>query len=46
MQAKLQAEVDGFKDAEQSGPSVKRELRSPSPIVGEHSGEVVDLTFD
>lgn len=33
--------------AEQSGSSVKREMRSPSPIVvGKARGEVVDLTLD
>ena len=33
--------------AEQSGPSVKRELRSPSPIVvGRASGEVIDLSLE
>ncbi|KAH9072853.1 hypothetical protein EDB83DRAFT_2516616 [Lactarius deliciosus] len=42
----LQAELDALKAAEQSGTSVKRELRSPSPIVVKHSGEVVDLTLD
>ncbi|KAI9465924.1 hypothetical protein BJY52DRAFT_1243484 [Lactarius psammicola] len=42
----LQAELDALKAAEQSGTSVKRELRSPSPIVVKQSGEVVDLTLD
>ncbi|KAH9177555.1 hypothetical protein EDB89DRAFT_2064530 [Lactarius sanguifluus] len=42
----LQAELDALKAAEQSGTSVKRELRSPSPIVVKHAGEVVDLTLD
>jgi hypothetical protein len=33
--------------AEHSTPSVKRELRSPSPIVvGEAANEVVDLTLE
>jgi hypothetical protein len=32
---------------EESRPSVKRELRSPSPIVvGQAAGEVVDLTLE
>ncbi|KAH9067806.1 hypothetical protein EDB87DRAFT_43864 [Lactarius vividus] len=42
----LQAELDALKAAEQSDTSVKRELRSPSPIVVKYSGEVVDLTVD
>ncbi|KAH8996752.1 hypothetical protein EDB92DRAFT_1814117 [Lactarius akahatsu] len=42
----LQAELDALKAAEQSDTSVKRELRSPSPIVVKYSGEVVDLTLD
>ncbi|KAI9465925.1 hypothetical protein BJY52DRAFT_1243489 [Lactarius psammicola] len=42
----LQAELDALKAAEQSGTSVKRELRSHSPIVVKQSGEVVDLTLD
>jgi len=46
LQAELQAELDSLKAAERSGTSVKRELRSPSPIVVGHSGEVVDLTLD
>jgi hypothetical protein len=47
MQA-LQAELAALKGAEQSstGTSVKRELRSPSPIVVKHPGEVVDLTLE
>jgi hypothetical protein len=33
--------------AEESRSSVKRELRSPSPIVvGQAAGEVIDLTFE
>ncbi|KAH9066481.1 hypothetical protein EDB87DRAFT_726540 [Lactarius vividus] len=42
----LQAELDALKAAKQSPTSVKRELRSPSPIVVRHAGEVVDLTLD
>ncbi|KAH9050312.1 hypothetical protein EDB84DRAFT_1555645 [Lactarius hengduanensis] len=42
----LQAEMDVLKATEQTGTSVKRELRSPSPIVVKHAGEVVDLTLD
>ncbi|KAH9067808.1 hypothetical protein EDB87DRAFT_1573363 [Lactarius vividus] len=42
----LQAELDALKAPKQSGTSVKRELRSPSPIVVRHPGEVVDLTLD
>ncbi|KAH9079568.1 hypothetical protein EDB83DRAFT_2343361 [Lactarius deliciosus] len=42
----LQAELDASKVAKQSRTSVKRELRSPSPIVVRHAGEVVDLTLD
>ena len=42
----MQAELDALKAAKQSGTSVKRELRSPSPIVVRHAGEVVDLTLD
>lgn len=42
----LQAELEALKAAEKSGTSVKRELRSPSPIVVRHAGEVVDLTLD
>lgn len=45
MQA-LQAELDVLKADEQSGTSVKCELRSPSPIVVKNPGEVVDLTLD
>lgn len=42
----MQAELNALKAAEQSGTSVKRELRSPSPIIVRHSGGVVDLTLD
>ncbi|KAH9001119.1 hypothetical protein EDB92DRAFT_1824871 [Lactarius akahatsu] len=42
----LQAELDALNAAKQSRTSVKRELRSPSPIVVRHAGEVVDLTLD
>ncbi|KAH9072850.1 hypothetical protein EDB83DRAFT_2568583 [Lactarius deliciosus] len=42
----LLAELDALRAPEQSGTSVKRELRSPSPIVVKYSGEVVDLTLD
>ncbi|KAH9177552.1 hypothetical protein EDB89DRAFT_2064528 [Lactarius sanguifluus] len=42
----LLAELDVLRAPEQSGTSVKRELRSPSPIVVKYSGEVVDLTLD
>ena len=42
----MQVELDALKTAEQSGTSIKREMRSPSPIVVRHSGEVVDLTLD
>ncbi len=42
----MQAELDALKTADQSGTSVKRELRSPSSIAGRHAGEVVDLTLD
>jgi len=42
----LQAELDSL-IAEQSRSSVKRELRSPSPIVvGQAAGEVIDLTLE
>ncbi|KAH9042714.1 hypothetical protein EDB85DRAFT_2139255 [Lactarius pseudohatsudake] len=41
----LQAELDTLRAAKQSG-TVKRELRSPSPIIVRHAGEVVDLTLD
>jgi len=42
----LRAELDSL-TAEQSDSGVKRELRSPSPIVvGKAAGEVVDLTLD
>ena len=48
MQAELQAELEVLEAAEQSGTSdsVKCELRSLSPIIVRHSGEVVDLTVD
>ena len=46
----IQAELDALKASVQSGTFVKREvkheLRSPSPIVVKHSGDVVDLTID
>ncbi|KAH9042716.1 hypothetical protein EDB85DRAFT_2226861 [Lactarius pseudohatsudake] len=42
----LLAELDALRAPEQSGTSVKRELRSPSPIVVKYSGEEVDLTLD
>ena len=46
----IQAELDALKASVQSGTFIKREakheLRSPSPIVVKHSGEVVDLTID
>ncbi|KAH9072856.1 hypothetical protein EDB83DRAFT_137514 [Lactarius deliciosus] len=42
----LQAELDALKAAERSNTSVKREMRSPSPIVVRNAGEVVDLTLD
>ena len=46
----IQAELDALKASVQSGTfakrEVKHELRSPSPIVVKHSGEVVDLTID
>ncbi|KAI9465921.1 hypothetical protein BJY52DRAFT_1220628 [Lactarius psammicola] len=42
----IQAELDALKAAEQSDTSVKRNLRSPSPIVVKHSEEIVDLTLD
>jgi len=42
----MQAELDALKAGEQSGTSVKRELRSRSPIVVRNAGEVVDLTLD
>ncbi|KAI0254432.1 hypothetical protein BJV78DRAFT_1184302 [Lactifluus subvellereus] len=42
----LQAELSSLK-AEQPGSSIKRELRSPSPIVvGAAAGEVIDLTLE
>jgi len=42
----LQAELNSLM-AERTSSSVKRELRSPSPIVvGKAAGEVVDLTLD
>ena len=45
----IQAELDALKASVQSGTFVKREvkheLRSPSPIVVKHSGEVIDLTI-
>ncbi|KAF8487198.1 hypothetical protein DFH94DRAFT_687674 [Russula ochroleuca] len=42
----LQAESNSIM-AEESRSSVKRELRSPSPIVvGQAAGEVIDLTFE
>jgi hypothetical protein len=42
----MQAELNSLM-AGPSGSSVKRELRSPSPIVvGQAAGEVVDLTLD
>jgi hypothetical protein len=43
---RMQVELDALKAAEQSGTSVKREMRSPSPIFVRHPGEVVDLTLD
>jgi len=42
----MQARLDTLKAAEQSGTSVKHELRSPSPIVVRNAGEVVDPTLD
>ena len=49
----IQAELDALKASVQSGTFIKREarevkheLRSPSPIIVKHSGEVVDLTVD
>ena len=45
-EACIQAELDALKAAVQSGTYVKRELRSPSPIIVRQSGEVVDLTLD
>lgn len=46
----LQAELAALKASVQSGTFIKREvkheLRSPSPIVVKHSGEIVDLTLD
>ncbi|KAH9177554.1 hypothetical protein EDB89DRAFT_1418262 [Lactarius sanguifluus] len=42
----MQAELDALRAPKQSDTSVKRELRSPSPIVVRHAGEVVDLTLD
>jgi hypothetical protein len=46
----IQAELEALKASVQSGTFIKREvkheLRSPSPIVVKHSGEVVDLTLD
>ena len=45
-EACVQAELESLKAAVQSGTFVKRELRSPSPIIVKHSGEVVDLTLD
>ena len=42
----MQAELEALTAAEQSSSSVKREQRSPSPIVVRQSGEVVDLTLD
>jgi hypothetical protein len=42
----MQAELDALKGAGESSTSVKRELRSPSPIVVKHPGEVVDLTLE
>ena len=45
-EACVQAELESLKAAVQSGTLVKRELRSPSPIVVRHSGEVVDLTLN
>jgi len=42
----LQAELNSLM-AERTSSSVKRELRSPSPIVvGRAAGEVVDLTLE
>jgi len=43
---RTQAEMDALMATEKSGPFVKRERRSPSPIVVGHSGEVIDLTLD
>jgi hypothetical protein len=45
-EACVQAELESLKASMQSGTFVKRELRSPSPIIVKHSGEVVDLTLD
>lgn len=42
----MQAQLTALKDAERSSSSVKLELRSPSPIVVKHPGEVVDLTLE
>jgi hypothetical protein len=46
----IQAELAALKASVQSGTFIKREvkheLRSPSPIVVKHSGEIVDLTLD
>lgn len=42
----MQAELNALKGAERSSTSVKLELRSPSPIVVKHPGEVVDLTLE
>ncbi|KAH9005312.1 hypothetical protein EDB86DRAFT_2825568 [Lactarius hatsudake] len=42
----ISAKPDALKVAKQSRTSVKRELRSPSPIVVRHAGEVVDLTLE
>jgi len=42
----LKAELDALNAGEQSSTLVKRELRSPSPIIVKHPGEVVDLTLE
>ena len=42
----MQAELEELNAAGRSSTSVKREQRSPSPIVVKNPGEVVDLTLD
>lgn len=46
LMACMQAELEELNAAGQSRTSVKREQRSPSPIVVKHPGEVVDLTLE
>lgn len=46
LMACMQAELEELNAAGRSSTSVKREQRSPSPIVVKNPGEVVDLTLD